>query len=494
MEMQFNKTVYPCINVIAEQTLTQELTQELKLTEEMPDIGRILGCWGQIIVRGKEWMSGGMNVSGGVMAWVLYTPEDSATARSAEIWMPFQLKWNLPMTQHDGIIHVKPYIKSMDCRSTAARRLMMRAVIAVTGEAMEQKNMEVFVPVAVPEDVQLLCNSYPMEISQEAGEKPFSIEEDIVIPGIAKIIRYEICPEIAEHKVMAGRLVFRGMCKIHMLTEMADGTIQGRDTDASFSQFTDLDRDYGTNASATMNVILTGAEIDIDEAGKTSIKCGFTAQYTIFDRVMVEVVEDAYSPNRIVKASMSELSAPARLDILTEEIPYAHTMQAEGQTVLDSAVFSSNPLTVRDGDVMESECQMQYHLLYVDMNGELQSASERGEVRWQWASDSENTLRQFILPRRPVVLLDSGSAAISGSFKVDTSVIAEKGIPMVTGLELGETIEPDPQRPALILKRPGEKNLWEIAKECGSTVDAICKANKIEKEPLDDSVLLIPVL
>lgn len=493
MEMQFNKTVYPCLRKVADQTLTQELTQELKLTEGMPDIGRILGCWGQILIRGKEWLSGGMNVSGGIMAWVLYAPEDGSAVQSTETWIPFQLKWNLPETQHDGIIHVRPYLKSMDCRSTAARKLMLRAGIAVTGEATEPEAVEVYLPVSVPEDLQLLRQTYPMELPQEAGEKPFQIDEEFSIPGAGKIIRYEVWPEITEHKVMAGRLVFRGICRVHMLYEMADGGLACWDTEAAYSQFTDLDRDYGPNSAANMNVILTGTEVDMDESGKIQFKCGLSGQYVVFDRMMIEVVEDAYSPYRTVNAEITELTFPVRLDSLTDEIPYSQNISAEGQKIIDSTVFLGNPTVTVNGDVMESEMQSQYHALYMDENGNLQSATARGEVKWEMLSDSDNVGKINVVPRRPMASFDSEGISMSGTVKVSTSVFADKGIPMITALEMGEAVEPDPQRPSLILRRTGHKGLWDLAKESGSTVDVICKANKLQEEPLDDRLLLIPV-
>ncbi len=43
--------------------------------------------------------------------------------------------------------------------------------------------------------------------------------------------------------------------------------------------------------------------------------------------------------------------------------------------------------------------------------------------------------------------------------------------------------EPDPARPSLILRRTGEGGLWELAKACGSTVEAIRSANGLEAEP-----------
>ena len=72
--------------------------------------------------------------------------------------------------------------------------------------------------------------------------------------------------------------------------------------------------------------------------------------------------------------------------------------------------------------------------------------------------------------------------------------LADREMSMVTGLELGEMRECDPERPGLILRRKGEQSLWEIAKQAGSTVEMIQKANDITQEPEADKMLLIPVL
>jgi hypothetical protein len=69
-----------------------------------------------------------------------------------------------------------------------------------------------------------------------------------------------------------------------------------------------------------------------------------------------------------------------------------------------------------------------------------------------------------------------------------------QSFPMVTALEVGEPIAPDPERPSLILRRAGEMSLWELAKLCGSTVEAIENANQLCEDPLPDQMLLIPVM
>jgi hypothetical protein len=65
---------------------------------------------------------------------------------------------------------------------------------------------------------------------------------------------------------------------------------------------------------------------------------------------------------------------------------------------------------------------------------------------------------------------------------------------MITAVELGQQKQPDPNRPSLILRRAGDQRLWDLAKDSGSTMDAIRRANGLKGDPLPDQMLLIPVI
>ena len=58
---------------------------------------------------------------------------------------------------------------------------------------------------------------------------------------------------------------------------------------------------------------------------------------------------------------------------------------------------------------------------------------------------------------------------------------------------MGDFKEPDPGRPSLVLRRVGQNTLWEIAKQTGSTMEAIVKANALEGDPDPSQMLLIPI-
>ena len=258
MEMQFERTAVDYLQRLAGQHRCQEQTLEVRLVDGMPDIGRVLGAWGQVIVRSKEWNSDNMAVACGVMVWVLYTPEDGSGVRSVEAWLPFSVKWELPDTRYDGKILASCLLKGVDARSTSARKLMVRANISALGEAYIQGQGQVAVPANVPENVELLSATYPILLPKEAGEKAFLLEEQLTLPEerprIDKLLYYCLQPQIDDQKVMGDKVVFRGSALLHMLCRGEDGSLFSYDYELPFSQYADLDGNFDQNPTVSVHV------------------------------------------------------------------------------------------------------------------------------------------------------------------------------------------------------------------------------------------------
>lgn len=498
MELQFHKTGYPCLQRVKREVQNQEQTQEVRLGDGMPDIGRVLGAWGQVLLRGKEWRSGGMGVSGGVMVWVLYAPEDGGPVQCVDTWIPFQMKWDFPDTERDGTICTACLLRNVDARSTSARKLMVRASVGVLGEAMMPGEMALYMPDNLPADVQVLKSTYPLRLPREAGEKPFVLEETLTLPGTApdmeKLLRYELQPEIIDQKVMGGKVVFRGAAIVHILYRGTDGMIYSWDFELPFSQYSELDRDYDQDATARIMPAVTSLELDTDEEGRLNLKAGLTGQYMISERTMAEVVEDAYSPRRSVTVRKESQQVPLILEENSQTVHAEQSVEAEGSRVVDMAFYPDHARLLRSDQGIEAELPGQFQMLYYDNEGVLQSAAPRWEGNWSLQAGDDTTVEAVVSASgRPQATLGGGKAEMRADLLMQTTGTTQQGIPMVTALELGEMTEPDPNRPSLILCKIGEDRLWDVAKRTGSTVDAIRAANRLTEEPNPMQVLLIPV-
>ena len=498
MELQFQNNGLGCLREVAWEIKNEEQTQEVKLPETMPDIGKVLGAWGQVLLRGKEWRGSGMNVSGGVMAWVLYLPEGETEPRSVEAWIPFVMHWDFPQTDRDGMILADALLKSIDARCVSARKLMVRSVVSIAGCAMEPTTAEVFVPEQVPEDVCLRKRTYPMQISTESGEKTFNLDEELPVPADCqdprKLLRFHMIPNITDQKIMADKVVFRGTAHIHLLCKCEDGIVRPCELEASFSQYADLEREYDPNASARIVPAVTNLDMELTENGMLRIKAGLVGQYVIYDHKLIEVVEDAYSPRRSVKLHTQKLKLPSVLEQKQQNIQLEQLLEGENGTLLDVFCVAEQPRQSMRGEGVDLELQGAFQGLFYDAEGNLTS----GNIRWSQERRMDMPREVKLSATCHMTGCPYGDMGMEGirmrqDLCLDTVATTDAGVEMVTGLELGEITPPAADRPSLILRRIGEESLWDMAKYYGSTEDAIRSANGLTDEPIPGQILIIPV-
>lgn len=498
MELEFQKTIYPCMQQVKREVQNAEQTLEIRIDDDLPDIGRVLCAWGQVLLRGKEWHRDEMRVSAAVMAWVLYAPEDGSMPRCVEGWIPLQMRWDLPNSERDGTILTSCLLRHIDARSISARRLMLRAGVSVLGEAVMPGEMWAYTPEDLPEDVQIRKHRYPLEVPAEAGEKPFSLEAELAIPAGApkpeKKIYCTVTPQIVDQKVMTDKVVFRGVAAVHLLYRGEDGQLHSFDSEIPFSHFGELERDYDLDATASVLPAVTGLDVETDEEGRWIIKADLTGQYVIYSHPVLEIVEDLYSTSREAEPIMETIPVTAVLERTGQVLTAEQTVPADVDRVIDASVMSEQGSVMRSSAGAELTVPGMYQLLYTDMAGDFQCMTAKWEENWDVAASENSRVAVQVHPTGAArATTGAGSVTLRGDICVDMLTTNHQGMDAVRGIRLGAQQQPDPDRPSLILCRCHGQELWEVAKSCKTTVDAICKANDLEVGTADDRMLLIPI-
>jgi hypothetical protein len=336
----------PYLLPVVQRVQNLEETQELRINDGMPDIGCVLGAWGQVLLRGKEWNAGRVGVSGGVMVWALYQPEDGGEVQCVESWVPFQAKWDFTDTGKEGKLRASCLLNGIDVRSISARKLMLRVGIGISCDAGVPEKICVPVP-EEQEDIYLLQKEYPLQIPVETGEKMFTVNEEITVPGnlpgITKLLRYELRPELTDQKVLGNKAVFRGAVILHILYLGDDGQLHSWECDLPFSQYTELDGDFSESAQASFWIAVTNLELEIGESRILRLQGGLTAQYTIFERKIVAVAEDAYSTEMKTCLKQQTIQIPTVLDMLRKTLESDAQQTDLGIGVADVAWYPDYP-------------------------------------------------------------------------------------------------------------------------------------------------------
>ncbi len=485
MELQFAKN--PCfwLEERAGDTRNLEQTLEVKLPDAMPDIGKVLCGWGQALVRSKQWNRDNVGLSGGVMAWVLYQPEDGSQVRSVECWIPFQARWDIPEREHDGVLLAQCYLQGVDARSLSARKLMVRCTVGLSAQAMVSVQQEIAQPGELPPDIQVQKKEHDLMLTVEAGEKMVSLEEDIPSPAgpvPEKLMYYWLHPQITDCKLMADRAVFRGTALGHCLYRGEDGNFHSWDFSLPFSQYSELDREYGPEALLRLTLVPTGLEMELGEEGRLHVKANLIGQYTVYDRKKLELVTDAYSTDRDTLLTTQELTVPIVEEFLEDGWEPDGAGENTLSEVMDTAFFLDAPRG--DGDTIPLSGRWQ--VMGMDSEGAMACESIPWQGQWQAGGDSRVCLWQTQKPQAD----GSGVRAWLAGQGVS---ITKAVIPMVTGLALKEPRQRAQERPSLILGRASGSSLWDMAKKNATTAQRIMDANGLTQEPEAGRWMIIPV-
>ena len=294
---------------------------------------------------------------------------------------------------------------------------------------------------------------------------------------------------------MAGKVVFRGVGTVHILYCGVDGRLYNWDCELPFSQYGDLEGEYDGEPEVSVRPCVTSLDISLDENGNLQLRAGMLGQYLLWEQALVTVAEDAYSPGREISLTSDELVLPVVLDQTIQSVQAEKSIQADVQQIVDVTFCPRYGDQQRTDTTLTLLPQGQIQMLYYDSDGLLQCVVTPWEGQWDLPIADSCVFDVRIAPAgKPQVASNVGNISIYATVNIDAVTTAGEGIPMISGLEIGEVDKCKSNRPNLILCRAGKRRLWDVAKHCGSTVESIKLANNLQGEPDSDAVLLIPIV
>ncbi len=476
--------------------VTREESQELRLPESMPDVGRVIAAWGQAVLRGKEWRKDHIGLTGGVMVWVLYAPEDGSGPRRLESWVPFHIRMDQEHDGEDGVIRAECALCGVDARSVSSRKLMLRCQIGMMVQTLVPKTAELCSPGALPEDIQVLDRVYPMVLTRETGEKTFLCDEQLSLPQgtppVSRILYSRITPRVTEQKVLSSRAVFRGVGELHLLCQDEGEKLCSLDLQVPFAQYLDLEGEYEEGAEVSNLLCVTSLETESADGG-IRVRCGMVSQYIINAPTVVRCIADAYSNDRELSLQQQEVLLPAWLDRQVTEIELGERLAGD-QVPLDAIFFPDLPTVTRQPGGAEVRCGGSFQTLCEAPDGSLTGRQLRS-ARTETLKTECDTIPCTWLRGGTHLSREGSGWALAQDMELALGSVSTRPIGLVTGIRAGERREADPERPSVIIRsRRPEETLWDIAKYCGSTVSAIQRLNKLESEPEENRLLLIPVV
>lgn len=489
--MELKKDIYEQYVCVFRGGAGRELSEETVVPDTLPDVGMVLDAQGMLCVRGKEAAENTVTISASVSVSVLYAPSEGGSVRSVSLEIPAELRIDAPGAGEDCRVCASVRLVSVEARAVNSRKLSVRAEIHAEAAVYDRQSYCLASGIE-GDGAHIRKETASVMAAEDVREKTFVVTDEYAAPaslsGGVKIIAQRVEAVAEDVKYAAGKVIVRGRALSELTFSDDNGLIRmGRFT-SEFSQIMEVDC-AASEAVPSARLMLTGAYYDLPEygegAGRIQAELHFAVQCVCMAERKTEYIADVYSNRTVLEPLSEEYSAilEARPVSMRQTVAGRAEPEAEGELVILNA--SVGAVSVEDGAVRTGVV--------------IRMASVSADGVW---TPSKCRLSAEFTPFEPsdgAVLTDvsvyaadvyAAGSDVRAVLQMDAVLTKQGTIRSVAGLrEDDEAFARLPKKPSVTLVRvqPGTP-LFELARRCGSSVEAIAEANGGRR----DGLLLIP--
>lgn len=491
MELTLKKDIYERYACAYSGTAGREVSEEIVVPDALPDVGKVIDAQGVLFVRAKEAGEGAVTVSATVSTSVLYVPEDGGAVQSVDVELPCELRIDAPGVDSDSRVRADVRLLTAEARAVNSRKLAVRAEVAASVQCYRRESVSV-VSGAEGEGAHVLMDSAEIMTVSDVREKTFVVTDEYAVPaGLGsgvKLIARRIDAAAEDVKYVSGKIILRGRSVSELVFSDDTGNVRAARMQSEFSQIVEVDCS-APDAAAGASILLTGAYFDLPEygegAGRLQAELHFAMQCVCRERRTVPYMADIYANRACLVPSFIETPAirEAKPISMRQTVAGRVEPEAAGEPVIVNA--SVGAVSLEDGTVKTS---VLVRMASRSPDGNWTPSRCRMNVEFTPAEpQTDMTLSEISVYAADVYATGSDVRAV---LQMDAVMMREGVVQSVSEVaEDADAFASQAQRPSVTLVRAKSgASLWELAKRCGSSVEAIEAANGGRC----DGMLLVP--
>lgn len=503
MELVFQKTGLPYLKCVLQGTRNQEETGEMIVPDSEPDMEAVITSYADAVIRGKECKNGCVVISGGIQGGIIYGTEDRAAPKNLRFYLPYTMKFEHPAITEQAKVICKVHVRSTDGRMLNSRKAMLRVNICCTITVMEPHEEILFEPTLLPDTIQTRENTYTLSQPIEMSEKSFMLSETVEFlesrPPVKKIMKETCRLEMNESKLVGNKGVFKGLAYFKCLYLSEDDQLYVYEQQIPFSQYCEFEHDYDEENLEVIPVI-TGYDFQTDNAEEiysAQLSIHILVQGVVCGNRPIHVIEDAYCIGEELLPKWQQYHLNCQLDEQQERIRMRCQFHEGVSRLIDYDIYVDVPSIEHHGDDISVTVPVLVQILAVNENGMLVGMQNKTQDTHKMAlSECGTCASEAEVCGVVSQSIFSGGAEVQFDLLKTNRFTVSQDIRSLCGGELRVTSTEVIRKPSIVIKRvEGGTELWHIAKENQSRINAICEANKLADNVLLDSdrMLLIPV-
>ena len=482
---------------------------EAVVPDKKSDVYDIVKTEGYIALKKVEVADGKLVCRGSFNYNVIYITDDKNTVSNVDGKIDINEVIDKDNIVQDMEYMLYPEIEHVDCTIMNERKIRVGALINIKGSLFEKQRLDIVKDVSQVEGIQ----KHRKEVSYQdivGIEKSESVIRDTITINteeIQSIISMNPYVRIKESRVSDNKVIIGGVLNINPLACTYDGDLVELDrVDIDFTQFIEVP---GVCDGMVEETLLSIGDFNYifkqnadSNTGMLDIDCTISSKVKVTDEVTREVLQDAYSPQKVIKFDHRLIELNKILASESESFVVRESLRNENEDIQIKDIVSVCPTISIENSYVEDEKSIiqgiiKLDVLYVPVEGLriVYKISEEipfeHDIEIQDLRDSSAVFNTVCIEK---VEADLNRDQIDISVKVKRFIEAvdkKSESFIIKGEDHGDYDLSKAPSIIVYICKEGD-NLWNIAKKYNTTEEEIAELNDIKcDEPLKPGKCLI---
>lgn len=490
---------------VLDTSFEQPLERDIVLPDYCPDVFRILKC--RVCPRAvSQSINGGrLTVGTEAVIRVMYLSENSGRINQIEQKLSFTKTLEAGDCT-DPVVYAAAEPDYVNCRVVSQRRIDIRGAFTVKVRVEGEESRQ-FVTDAGGAGIQLRREEAVYPADRLTSQKRVTVVEELELGGAKPpvgTVLYSGCRiESTEQKVIQGKLMIKGEAAVELLYTPADPSAGGVETmrfGLPFSQIIDID---GIDESYTVTPVIQAPWCELipraDDGSRIECELVLMISCTAVRYEHCGIVTDAFSTLYECSTESSGIRLTAMPSAVCAEFSQSGTLCYQDGT-LGSIAFAgceAGNITVREsGGRSVISGNLTFSMLGSDSEGTAVYLED--EMPFEFTADGE-----FINGVQAEVrscsyqLTDEHTASVKAELAVTGQIAENSGIVPLADIaaDTDAPVETDRRFAMKLCYADEGEDLWELAKRCRTSVEAIAQENGLTSDRTEaGGMLMIPLI
>lgn len=477
------------------------------LPDYYPDIAAVLKCTLKPVVQSKQLSADRLIVDGIVTIQVLYLDEARLCVISCEFAKPFTSSLNVKAGAINPAISVNAKTEYVNCRAVSPRRLDVHGAFTVKLKMTADGGGEVVSNIN-GDTMYTRRNVLAYSVPGLSAEKSFTVSEVLELgekqPAAQALIRGDAVPVLNDCRVMANKIIIKGILMLNCLyvSDIANGDTHKTRYEIPFSQIIDIEGlDEEWQCKVGLYITASDMHISSNQSGEGrlfEVNFKLTACVQCYRTEMAEVVTDAYSSSCPIQCESKRLDTRHLIDIRRDNPVVRETfdMPAENVAKIVDIWCEAVPVSEQcEGGVSNIEGRLMIYMLAKDENGIVSFYERPADFKLSFEDNCTSVSSDIAVTRVDYSMTGQNQVEIKAQLDVDRCCFVDDSMIAVTSVTVNENTPFPSEKAALKIyfAKSGE-SVWEVAKSCHTSMDAVIEENALNGDVLDkDTMLLVPL-